>query len=301
MSLCSDPTKSWCVGGQDACQLCQGPNWNHLIFEFLEDKAVYNEVVWFAKNYTNVVDDLEHGYANDHHGASTLNIAIYICPSSLQRNPAMDLTDESWDIEGPYKMSRGNYAGCAGAGFYINSANSDGTPAKSPLDGLFGVRYIPGWRTAANSGSFLGVWKVYHGGVRPIDITDGLSHTMAVSEVTFINSQSDGRGSWPLNMPGASLFMAKTRPNAGGTNTTNDAYDTVPFCDTTIPSGDPMHCIKDQTDGKTYAAARSQHPGGVNVAMVDGAVGFVASETVDFAVWQALATIAKGDVGQRPF
>ena len=48
-SLCSDPNKAWCVGGQDACQLCQGPNWNHLLFEFLEEKAAYDEVVWFAK------------------------------------------------------------------------------------------------------------------------------------------------------------------------------------------------------------------------------------------------------------
>ena len=296
-ALCSDPNKAWCVGGQDACQLCQGPNWNHLLFQFLEEPDAYAEVVWFAENYTNVVDDLEHGRANDHRGISTMNISIYICPSSEQRNPAMDLTDEGWDVEGPYKMSRGNYAGCAGAGFYINKTNADGTPAKSPLDGLFGVTYIPGWQNAV---SFLGIWKMYHGGVRPIEITDGLSHTMAVSEVCFINSQSEGRGSWPINMPGADRFMAMTRPNARGTNTTDDAYDTVPFCDTSIPEGDAMHCTKNQSDGNTYAAARSRHPGGVNVAMVDGSVGFV-PDTVDYSVWQALATIGNSDVGQTPF
>lgn len=300
VSLCSDPTRAWCVGGEDVCQQCQGPNWNELLFEFLELKQEYKEVLTIAQNYTNVPDDLEHGQANDHHGSMTMNLAIYICPSSEPRNPALDLTDESRDIEGPYLMSRGNYAGCAGAGVYINKRNSDGTPEKSPLDGLFGVRYIPGWQKAASTGKFLGTWKVYHGGVRPIDITDGLSHTMAASEVCFINSQSEGRGSWPLNMPGADLFMAKTGPNARGTNTTNDAYDTVPFCDETIPPSNPMHCIKDQIDGNTYAAARSRHPGGVNVAMVDGAVGFVA-DSVEFSVWQALSTIANADLGQRPF
>ncbi len=179
-------------------------------------KEEYNEVLWMAENYTNVVDDMEHGIANDHHGATTMNISVYICPSAEQRNPALDLTDEAWDIEGPCKMSRGNYAGCAGAGFYINSTNADGTPAKSLLDGLFG------------------------------------------------------------------------------------AYDTVPFCDTTIPEGDPMHCIQDQIDGNTYAAARSRHPGGVNVAMVDGSVGFVPSD-VDYSVWQALATIANSDTALPPF
>lgn len=63
----------------------------------------------------------------------------------MRRNPAYDTND--WDIEGPYIMSRGNYAACWGAGIYINKTNSDGTPASSPLDGLFGVTYIPGWNT----------------------------------------------------------------------------------------------------------------------------------------------------------
>ena len=133
-----------------------------------------------------------------------------------------------------------------------------------------------------------------------IDVTDGLSHTMAVSEVRIVNSRSDGRGSWPLNMPGASLYMAKTRPDADGSNTADDANDTVPFCDTTIPAGDPMHCILDNTDRKTYAAARSRHPGGVNVILADASGGFVA-DTVDFSVWQALATIANNDLGPTPF
>ncbi len=61
-----------------------------------------------------------------------------------------------------------------------------------------------------------------------------------------------------------------------------------------------MHCIQDQIDGNTYAAARSRHPGGVNLAMVDGSVGFV-PDTVDFSVWQALATIANSDIGERPY
>ncbi len=113
VSLCSNPTRAWCVGGEDVCQQCQGPNWNELLFEFLELKQEYKEILTIAQNYTNVVDDLEHGAANDHHGSMTMNLAIYICPSSDVRNPALDLTDESWDIEGPYLMSRGNYAGCA--------------------------------------------------------------------------------------------------------------------------------------------------------------------------------------------
>ncbi len=129
---------------------------------------------------------------------------------------------------------------------------------------------------------------------------DGLSNTMAVSEVCFINSQAEGRGSWDITMPGASSFMARTRPNAQGSDSTDDAFDNTFECDQTIPASNPMHCTQDRSDANVWAAARSRHPTGVNVVMADGAVGFV-SNSVDFGVWQALATISGGDVATRPF
>jgi prepilin-type processing-associated H-X9-DG protein len=44
-----------------------------------------------------------------------------------------------------------------------------------------------------------------------------------------------------------------------------------------------------------WAAARSRHPGGVNVAFVDGHVKFKIDE-IDFAVWEAIATIAGAEI-----
>ena len=41
-------------------------------------------------------------------------------------------------------------------------------------------------------------------------------------------------------------------------------------------------------------AARSYHPGGVNVVFVDGHVDFY-SDSVDLTLWQALATIDGGE------
>jgi prepilin-type processing-associated H-X9-DG protein len=43
-----------------------------------------------------------------------------------------------------------------------------------------------------------------------------------------------------------------------------------------------------------YAAARSDHPGGVNVAIADGSVRFV-DELIDTSVWRGLATKAGGE------
>jgi len=300
-SLCSDPSRSWCSSGTAFCVKCQGPNWNHFIFEQLDMDSYYREVVDSATAYPNEPDELEWGYAFDHTGASTLNIPIYSCPSSERRDPSKDLTDASWDVEGPYRMARGNYAACWGAGIYINKTNPDGTPAPSPLDGLFGVAFIPGWNTTYAGQNQLGAWKVCHScGVRPASVHDGLSNTMAVSEVCFINSLQEGRGSWPINMPGAGGFMAKTRPNAQGSNTADDAFDVVPMCDPTIPTNNPMHCTQNRSNANIWAAARSRHVTGVNVVMADGAVGFVAN-SVDIGVWQALATIANDDVVTRPF
>ena len=104
----------------------------------------------------NEVDELEWGFDLDHTGASTQNIAVYLCPSSERRDPSQDLTDGPWDMEGPYLMARGNYAACWAREIYINKTNPDGTPAPSPLDGLFGVTFIPGWNTTYSEQNYLG-------------------------------------------------------------------------------------------------------------------------------------------------
>lgn len=136
-TLCSDPANSWCSAGTDAgqCIHCQGLNWNHFIFDQLDLGRLYDEMVYFAVNasglYKNAVDDNKLGYNLDANGPGTKNIAVYICPSSDRRDPTLDLWDPpgAWDLEGPSRNSRGNYAACWGAGVYLNTSISliDGT------------------------------------------------------------------------------------------------------------------------------------------------------------------------------
>ena len=47
-----------------------------------------------------------------------------------------------------------------------------------------------------------------------------------------------------------------------------------------------------------HVAASSYHTGGVNVGMADGSVRFV-RETIDFATWQAMGSMAGGEVLQN--
>jgi prepilin-type processing-associated H-X9-DG protein len=46
--------------------------------------------------------------------------------------------------------------------------------------------------------------------------------------------------------------------------------------------------------GRWALAARSRHPGGVNVCMADGSVHFV-QNAIDLALWQAMASMDGGE------
>ena len=60
-----------------------------------------------------------------------------------------------------------------------------------------------------------------------------------------------------------------------------------------IPNGDPLMPVT--TAGQQYSAARSRHPGGVNVAFCDGSIHFI-SNAIQLGTWQALGTMDGGEV-----
>jgi prepilin-type processing-associated H-X9-DG protein len=76
----------------------------------------------------------------------------------------------------------------------------------------------------------------------------------------------------------------------------------------TTPNVRQFDCVTAETVGppeRQYAAygwrtARSNHPGGVNVGLVDGSQRFV-QDAIELYVWQALATRAGDDTVSREF
>ena len=70
-------------------------------------------------------------------------------------------------------------------------------------------------------------------------------------------------------------------------------------CGSSGASDMPEHglpCDYQPKRGKdNHAAARSDHPGGVNVAFVDGHVNFF-QDTIDLQFWRALSTYRRGEV-----
>ena len=131
------------------------------------------------------------------------------------------------------------------------------------------------------------------------EITDGTSNTAMVSEVivgksgTYSSSslEWDCRGMWAWHMMGASSYTHRNTPNSS----VGDAMWANPGQDIECVPAAGMPC--DNTHGTAmdefHAAARSWHPGGVNVAFVDGHVTFV-QDTVDWVIWNRAGSIADG-------
>jgi hypothetical protein len=154
--------------------------------------------------------------------------------------------------------------------------------------GAFGVHPLAGSEELTqreNHPSLIGDFKMAYGkGSELRRFKDGTSKTMMLSEMVGYDDSRDGRGGWVLNAMGSSIFSAQFPPNSAGT-------DRLPMCARGIPRDDPMYCVENRRNGQVWASARSQHTGGVNVAMCDASMRFT-TNGVDLAVWQAMSTRA---------
>jgi prepilin-type N-terminal cleavage/methylation domain-containing protein/prepilin-type processing-associated H-X9-DG protein len=180
-----------------------------------------------------------------------------------------------------------NYAGCTGSGA------GGGTPFDT--DGLYGI----------------------NSRVRPRDVTDGLSKTVAFSESTLgagpkattNRSAVDATTGYgftftaPLTEPACSRPFYYNFTDLRGFSWANGEYRTTLFNATRPPNATDFDCLTalmNTTDfarmyaGYGWRAARSRHPGGVTVGMADGSVRFVAND-IDPAAWRAAATRAGGE------
>jgi prepilin-type processing-associated H-X9-DG protein len=143
------------------------------------------------------------------------------------------------------------------------------------------------------------------GPIRMGFVTDGLSHTVAVSE------RLRGSGSGGAVAPDRDVFrmgaVAMTaddllqacqiaaRPQSVGYTSTGKWWfwtgrEYTLYSHTQSPNGRIPDCAYGNSIPATdMATARSRHPGGVNALMGDGSTRFVA-ETISTAVWRGLGT-----------
>jgi len=118
------------------------------------------------------------------------------------------------------------------------------------------------------------------------DITDGTTNTIMVSEL-LKSPGNDFRG--VMHYPEGPLYQHNQGPNS----VVPDQFRTS-LCISTTHA--PCTGTYTAWNNRSVAlAARSHHPGGVNAALVDGSVRFVA-ETVNLTVWRNFSTPQDGNI-----
>ncbi|MGO8746695.1 MAG: SUMF1/EgtB/PvdO family nonheme iron enzyme [Thermoguttaceae bacterium] len=219
--------------------------------------------------------------------ARTTELPFMTCPSDTFHRP--DNLYRALPLEGPEcSFARGNYA--------INGGVSDVRPYPGfpwePLPNGF-------LRSFSGSGQRM-IERVWGSGVAGFnkcfsvgEFQNGLSNLAAIDEVRAGISRDDVRGVWALGEAGASvtwghgLIGDDTGPNCRqpraddiiGGNQLHRAFGEASL----IRQG--MPCCAYATPGQ--ATARSMHPGGVHVLMMDGSTRFVPDQ-VDMNLWHAI-------------
>ncbi|MEX0643259.1 MAG: DUF1559 domain-containing protein [Pirellulales bacterium] len=313
VSSCMPPNKQHLTGGSSkGNNYCQGPNWAVSILTDLDEAQLANGVRKCLQSTDsndpcgNVCEDAaKDKYGNV--GATTPRSME--CPSAPDTTPGERLyenSDASWGLP---KLAKGNYAANFGAGTFEDAIfrDHDNTSAarkkKSQMQGPFRVVATnpPGGQvnfSSASDAKLHGAWKAgFRSGVKMASIKDGLTVTIMFSEVIGYDSGRDGRGVWTNASMGASIFTAKTLPNADGTMAgAEENFDQIQLCDEKIPQSDQLHCKKKREKAsEIWAAARSGHTDGVNVIYCDNHVEYVSNNVDLQTAWQPRATANGND------
>ncbi len=241
----------------------------------LEQTAIYNSM-----DLTQPMYDAANTVTAANRPAVGQKVPIFLCPSDrgVAVSSAYGVTD----------MGPSNYVASHGSGL---SGGGYGSPVAA--DGVFPAVT----------------------GVRVTGIADGTSNTAAMSESVLgdgaeVSATQPGdeqvaykytgfSGTLPSDAACAGAPASWNGYNRRGFMWASGEARCVSYNHYYPPNSKNFDCIANDPT-KTYIAvgyraARSRHPGGVNVLLADGGVRFVA-DTVQPQAWQALSTRAGGEV-----
>ena len=278
-------------------------SWVTLLLPYIEEGNISTVTDWKVPHL---------GRFNSGDTSHHLPIDLFSCPS--ESNQAVDI-----GVASKFYGARGNYVANSGRGYYYAQ---DLTPEEQ----------IRGWENKVSSNSnenpllvrghhsdgavhmtALGTFVVSNieGGSDTTPVTgkikgrsfaqfsDGTSNTAAISELKLVPGK-DTRGA--MHFGPAALYMHDWPPNMalGSRNPFNPAWkieDWTRFCDRNVAK-EISPCRQTSAgnwSGVWQQLARSYHPGGVNLAMADGATRFV-TDGVDRGIWHALSTPDGGEI-----
>jgi prepilin-type N-terminal cleavage/methylation domain-containing protein/prepilin-type processing-associated H-X9-DG protein len=255
-----------------AYSCCWG-TWQMAILPFMEEKQLADLYQFLPKNFP-VFDD-RYRYDSDPAAAPGLNPPMRNFEVTSKRIATLTCPSDEPQVASGFPNAR---AGLTFHNYVANFGNTNHTGTTYP--GSPPIKYLGSPLIGQDDGSFGPNHRLFATFRR---ITDGLSKTLLVSE-TVQGQGGDLRG---LTWWGwAAAFETYASPNGSDPDRMQRPSD----CKSELVPNPP--CLP--AAGPLFnSAARSRHPGGVNVGMCDASVQFVVND-VDLATWRAASTI-KGD------
>lgn len=235
---------------------------------YLENTAAYNALDLSVPLY-----GASFAVRPENRDAVQILVPEFLCPADIQRRVAEEFAPT-------------NYAACAGSG------SGGGSPHDA--DGVF----------FTNSQT------------TPAKITDGLSKTALFSESPLGQPQSGNHDphveykfvfTAPLSDAICDQTLQWNKSDPRGFAWVNGEFRSALYNHHDVPNSAQADCMGVRVTGGVtvqfspygWRAARSNHPGGVNLALADGAVRLT-SDAIDADVWSELATIAGGETNIVP-
>ena len=131
--------------------------------------------------------------------------------------------------------------------------------------------------------------RPYLGQVSFKQLTDGLSHTLLVSEI--VQGQSEDLRGRILGYSDGGAFTGWNTPNAALPDIMPQGCNPAPGDQLNPPCAIQPGTV---TSNPRYLASRSRHPGGVNSLLADGSVQFY-NDSIELQVWRALTSTQGGE------
>jgi prepilin-type processing-associated H-X9-DG protein len=255
---------------------CCWGTWTTFILPYIEQQSLYN--AWNANGNNSGLPGYIDGPLRY---AGALNLTVtrtrlntYQCPTDGTNAPISGV------VSGSYNVNFGN-------------------TSSTQLQTMGNVTFLGAPFTDMGSPTFAGSGFTNKPAmgfttVQLSSITDGTSNTMLTGEV-IIGQGTGGQYNAPYDLRGffhwyaGAAFETFLAPNS----TQPDVMQSGSYCVYPYPNNPP--CVSTPDITLTTNAARSRHPGGVNVGLSDGSVRFV-KNTINLGVWRAISTTQGGEV-----